>query len=317
MGKLILSCDTGIDDALAIAYAIGQKELELIGITVSYGMSFLENTYRNTRYLTRLMGSQVPVYMGSDRPIVREPRDYDKNSSRFHGDDGIGNLLGRFKPEDITGGVKEESVDFIIESIRTFGKELTLVTTGPLTDLARVVKKAPDLVGKIGSVVVMAGAVASPGNASPVKEANAGIDPEATKIVLESGLPLTLVGLDVTRKTLFTTKDLERWEGIGTEKSDFISNTMKYYLEAYRVYHPYLDGCALHDPLAVGVALHPQWITAVPMHLTCVTDGELEGRTCEDISRCSDETYDSKVALLVKNREFEKHFFEVVEAVLS
>lgn len=316
MGKLILSCDTGVDDALAIAYAVGQKELELIGITVSYGMSFIGNTYRNTRYLANLFHTDVPVYMGSAKPIVREGRDYKKHGSRFHGQDGVGNMLGDFLPEDIEGAEEKESVAFIIESIKTYGKELTLVTTGPLTDLARVVKTAPELVESIGSVVVMAGAVASPGNVNPVKEANVAEDPEAAKIVLESKLPLTLVGLDVTRKTLFTFEDLKRWEAMGTKSAEFLCGCMKYYLEAYRAYHPYLNGCALHDPLAVGLALHPEWMTAVPMHITCVTEGELEGRTCEDISRCGEETYDSKVALLVKNKEFESHFFKVVEEVL-
>lgn len=317
MKKLILSCDTGIDDALAIAYAIGQKELELIGITASYGMSVLGNTYRNTCYLTKLFQSEVPVYMGCANPLVREPRDYKKESSRFHGGDGLGNLLGDFVPEDVKGAKEEDAVTFIIDSIKKYGKDLTLVTTGPLTDLAKVIQKEPELCRQIGSVVVMAGAVASPGNINAAKEVNAAADPEATKIVLEADLPLTLVGLDVTRKTLFTNEDMKRWEQMGTKSAAFLSDSMKYYLEAYRVFHPYLKGCALHDPLAVGLAIHPEWMTAIPMHLTCVTEGEMEGRTCEDISRCSEETYTSQAAMLVKNKEFEAHFFEVVESILK
>lgn len=316
MGKLILSCDTGVDDALAIAYAIGQKELELIGITVSYGMSFVENTYRNTCYLSKLFHSDVPVYMGSAGPIIREPRDYRKDSSRFHGEDGIGNLLGDFCPEDIEGATKNDSIAYIIDSIKRYRKDLTLVMTGPLTDLAKVIQTAPEVVEQIGLVIVMGGAVACPGNANAVKEANVASDPEAAKIVLESQLPLTLVGLDVTRKTLFTYEDLKRWEDIGTESAVFLSESMKYYLEAYRIFHPYLKGCALHDPLAVGLAIHPEWMTAIPMHLTCETEGDMEGRTCEDISRCGEENYDSRAALLVKSRAFETHFFKVVEEVL-
>ena len=107
--KMILSVDTGIDDALAIAYAIGQQEMELIGITVSYGMSIVENTYRNTKKLVELLGAQVPVYMGSAVPIVRPGRDYKLAGSKIHGQDGMANQFGDYEPEDVAGAVVEES----------------------------------------------------------------------------------------------------------------------------------------------------------------------------------------------------------------
>ena len=153
--KMILSVDTGIDDALAIAYAIGQQEMELIGITVSYGMSIVENTYRNTKKLVELLGAQVPVYMGSAVPIVRPGRDYKLAGSKIHGQDGMANQFGDYEPEDVAGAVVEESVDYIIDSIHTYGKELVLVTTGPMTDLARVITKEPGILDQIGAVYSM------------------------------------------------------------------------------------------------------------------------------------------------------------------
>lgn len=316
MNKLILSCDTGVDDALAIAYTVGQSELELIGITVSYGMSLLENTYRNTNYIKRMLGSSVRVYMGSRGPLIRKPKDYVKEGSRFHGFDGLSNCLGQSKPEDMEDAVEEEAIDFIIDSIHRYKKELILVTTGPLTDLARVIQKDPSVMSEIGRVICMAGAVAAPGNIGHFKEANAALDPESSKIVLESALPLTLIGLDVTRKTLFTYEDWNRWKIMGTGSAQFLCKCLEGYLDAYKEYHPYLDGCALHDPLAVGAALHPEWFTTIPMHLTCITEGEAEGRTCEDLKRCADDCYNLEAALMVDNKAFEQHFFITVEQLL-
>lgn len=317
MKKMILSVDTGIDDALAIAYAIGQQEMELIGITVSYGMSIVENTYRNTKKLVALLGAQVPVYMGSAVPIVRPGRDYKLAGSKIHGKDGMANQFGDYVPEDIAGAVVEESVDYIIDSIHTYGKDLVLVTTGPMTDLARVITKAPSVLNEIGAVYSMVGALAAPGNVNPYKEANAGMDPEAVKLVLEAEAPLTVIGLDVTRKTLMSFADLQRWQAIGTRRADFLAKLVEYYLDAYRVMHPYLKGCALHDPLAVGAALHPEWITTIPMHLTCVTEGEADGRTCENLEKCDDIDYHTRGALFVDSAAFEKDFFTTVENVLA
>lgn len=142
------------------------------------------------------------------------------------------------------------------------------------------------------------------------------MDPEAVKLVLESNPPLTVIGLDVTRKTLMSFEDLRRWQEIGTEQAKFLSDCVAYYLEAYRVWHPYLKGCALHDPLAVGAAIHPEWITTIPMHMTCVTEGEADGRTCEDLEKCDDRNYRSCGAFFVDSRSFEADFFETVEKVL-
>ena len=223
MKKFILSVDTGIDDALAIAYAIGQKDLELIGITSSYGMSSVQNTYRNTKKIARLLGSDVPVYMGSEHPLSRPGRDYTKTGSFIHGADGMGNQYGQHTPEDVEGAVIESAVDFIIESVHKYKKELILVTTGPMTDLAKAILKDPSILDEIGYIYSMLGALAAPGNVTPYKEANAGMDPEAAKVVLEADAPLMVIGLDVTRKTLMSFDDLKRWQAMGTKRADFLS----------------------------------------------------------------------------------------------
>jgi len=318
MKKLILNCDTGIDDAFALAYAAGQRDMELIGVVASYGMSYVGNTYRNSKYILRLLGSQAPVYAGSEHPLSAPPRDYLEAESLFHGADGVANLLGQYTPEDLSGVQPEGGIDFIIESTRKYGKDLVLVTTGPLTDVARVLERAPWVGDEIGGIVSMVGALATPGNANPYMEANAALDPEAARKALEADPPLTVVGLDITRKTLFSRKDLERWQGIKTERAAFFSGCAAHYLKAYSIKHSYLPGCALHDPLAVGVAIHPEWVQTVPIHLTCELEGEARGRTCEDLARSSDNSPARTVgALRVDKTAFEREFFTIVESLLN
>lgn len=315
--KLLLCVDTGIDDALAICYAIGQTEMDFIGICVTYGMSVLENVYRNSKKFARLMGSDVPVYMGSSKPMIRPGRDYRTAPSFIHGRDGMGNQYGEHAPEDIAGAVEGEAIDKIIELVHEYKDQLVIVTTGPMTDIAKAVEKDPSILDEVGHIYSMVGALATPGNVTPYKEANAGADPEAVKFVLEKNPPLTVIGLDVTRKTLMSFADLEKWKAIGTERSKFMTAIVEFYLEAYRQWHPYLKGCALHDPLAVGAAIHPEWIRTIPMHLTCVCEGEADGRTCEDLTKCDDENYRTEGALFVDHRAFEKHFLETCEKILT
>jgi purine nucleosidase len=163
----------------------------------------------------------------------------------------------------------------------------------------------------------MAGALAAPGNVNHAAEANVMLDIDAARLVLESDLPLTLVGLDVTRKTLITGEDLARWAGIGTEAAGVLHAAAVVYLEAYRNRYPYLGGAALHDPLAVAAALRPEWFATAPMHLTVAAEGPAEGRTWEDLGRCGDSRYTTRGALWVDAGAFEADFFTRVEGLLK
>lgn len=317
MEKLLLSCDTGIDDALALAYAAGQNEMEFIGVCATYGVASIQNAYRNSRFVLSMLGCDVPVWMGSNKPLQRPELDYANRGSMFHGSEGLGNILPQAGMEDIEGATAGEAVDRIIELVHRYKKDLVIVTTGPLTDLARACQKDPSIIGMVGRVVSMGGAFATPGNSSPYAEANIRMDPEAAKLVLAMALPLTMVGLDVTRKTLLCNDDLARWRGMGTNAASTLANSVQTYLKAYAERYPYLAGCALHDPLAVGVALHPEWVTTLPMHATCITEGEAEGRTCEDLDRLAEKEYTTQCAFLLDTPKFENHFYETVETVLK
>lgn len=322
MGKKILySCDTGVDDALALAYLAAQEECEVVGVTCSFGMSYVGDVFRNTKEALRLFGcSEIPVVMGSDMPLSGEPVDY-SGGSKFHGMSGIGGVLPPSTPEDWGDAKPEDATDFIISMIEKYGKELCWVTSGPMTDMARVLRKDLSVAEKIGSVYVMGGALATPGNIGPVTEvvmeANVKIDVQACHEVLASQLPLVLVGLDVTRKTLFTYEDHERWHQIGTESALFLYEALKHYMNAYKQHHPYLNGCGLHDPLAVVAAIHPNILTTIPMHMVCFTEGPLRGRTVEDVWKCNDPEYHMEAAMFVDVKGFSEEFFGKVEAMLK
>ncbi len=319
--KILYSCDTGVDDALALAYLAAQEECEVIGVTCSYGMSYVGDVFRNTKEALKLFGKpEIPVVMGSETPLSGEKLDF-SGGSKFHGMSGIGGFFPPSTQEDWGDARPEDATDYIIRQIETYGKDLCWVTSGPMTDMARVLRKDPSVAEKVGSVYVMGGALAAPGNIGSatevVMEANVRLDVQACHEVLASRLPLVLVGLDVTRKTLFTYEDHERWHGIGTESAVFLYEILKHYLGAYKQFHPYLNGCGLHDPLAAVAAVHPEILTTIPMHLTCFTEGPLRGRTTEDVWQCGNPDYHMAGAMFVDVNAFQKEFFGKVEAMLE
>lgn len=295
--KVILDVDTGIDDALAIAYAVASPEIELLGITTTYGMVNVDFSTRNTLKVLEQLQSDLPVYKGSEKPLVRMRR----YSGTFHGKDGLGDTV-KTSPQRQASSL--HAVDYIIEQVRKYGKELTLITTGPLTNLAHAIIRDPDIVGMVGSVVSMGGAITTPGNVTKFAEANIYIDPHAAEIVLKSALPITLVGLDVTRKTVLTSEEVQNWRQKGTECSLFFADFTDYYIQAYKGNYPYLKGCALHDPLAVGVVTHPDLVKTLPMYLQVDLEDDSLGRTTEDLYRDSSEGPNIQVCLKVDAPRF-------------
>jgi len=300
--KIIMDVDTGIDDALAIAYAAASPEVELLGISTTYGMVSVDYTYRNTLKVLEYLGVDVPVYSGSDKPLVLS---CDHPGVRFHGEDGLGNAVGTVAKSEASA---VHAVDFLIEQIRKHGKELTLVTTAPLTNLAHAITKDPEITGMIGRVVTMGGAVTTPGNVSKFAEANIRLDPHAAQAVFQSELPITLVGLDVTRKTLLTRKNVEDWRVQGTPIGAFLADVTDFYLAAYEKHYPYLEGCALHDPLAVGVVTHPDLVRTLPMYIQVDLEDDALGRTTEDLYRKSPHGPNVDVCVDVDGQRFVELF---------
>ncbi|MHC0038809.1 nucleoside hydrolase [Pseudoneobacillus sp. C159] len=305
MKKVIMDVDTGIDDALAIAYAIALPEIDLLGITTSYGMVPVEYSYRNTKEVIKSLNQKIPVFKGSEKPLVRT-KEY---KGKIHGIDGLGETLG---PVTQTYESTKPAVDFIIEKVHEYENELTIVTTGPLTNLASAIQKAPEIVEKVGRIVSMGGAVSTPGNVTKFAEANIYIDPEAANLVLQSQLPITLVGLDVTRKTLLSKNEINKWRQKGTKTSLFFAQFTEFYIESYKKVHPFLEGCALHDPLAVGVAAFPEIVTTIPINLKVDLEGETRGRTTEDLNQINVNNSTTDVCLLVDEKRFREDFLRYI-----
>ncbi|MDU3175644.1 MAG: nucleoside hydrolase, partial [Corynebacterium striatum] len=223
--KVILDLDTGIDDALALAYALAHPGLELIGVTVTYGNVPVELGVRNTLVLLELLGAgDVPVFAG-EQPAGFQVKPI---SAFIHGRNGIGDVL--LPPP--RGQVQEESaVEFLCRAAREHGEDLVIIPTGPSTTIAAALKAEPALADT--RIVMMGGALTVPGNVTTWSEANVAQDPAATDFLFRTARDVTMVGLDVTLQTLLTTAETRQWRGLGTRAGRVYADMLDYYIRAY------------------------------------------------------------------------------------
>ncbi len=271
--RIILDVDTGIDDALAIVYALAHPDIALEAVTTVYGNINVDMATANTLGLLEAAGrSDIPVAAGAKRSLTRP---YNKTVSRIHGQNGFGGVelpKPKAAARDIWGP------DLLIEMARANPGEITLVPVGPMTNVAQALMKAPEIATLFKRIVLMGGTIWHPGVPripSPVADANFFNDPEAARIVLQSGAKITMVGMDVTMKTLFTEPMMDRIEEEGGFASQKCAEASRFYLAAYREQYPDISGCALHDPLAVAVALDPGLVTVESMQVDVECAGEL------------------------------------------
>ncbi|MFD2444999.1 nucleoside hydrolase [Bacillus sp. CGMCC 1.16607] len=300
MKPIIFDVDTGIDDALAMAYALNSPELEMLGFTTCFGNVSVEDATRNTLVVLEKLGKNVPVYSGANKPLVRKPKEFPKH---VHGDDGLGNT---FDKEPLAKAETETAVDYIIRQVKKLPNEITIISVGPLTNLALAVKKAPEIAGLVKEVVIMGGAVHTHGNVTPYSEANIYADPEAADCVFSSGLPVTLVGLDVTMQTLLPYSKLADWRALGTEAAAFLANMTEFYMGAYETFYPGIGGCALHDPLAVGVAIDSSFVKTEKLNVMVTLEENEYGRTVGT----PDGEPQIEVCIKVEADRFLEHFLE-------
>lgn len=311
--KLILDLDMGIDDALALAYALASPEVELVGITTTFGNVKVEQSAHNCLAVLDLLGRpEIPVYLGADRPLeATEPYTPPASTSLIHGKNGVGGASipdSPYEPVGATAVGGNAAVDYLIDAARTYGPELIYVTTGPLTNLARALERDRDAMMAIGRVVAMGGALTVPGNVSAGAEANIASDPEAADAVLRSGRHITMVGLDVTHRVVLTRRDTAAWTGSGTMAGCAFASMVEHYISSYEMNAPYLGGCALHDPLAVAVAIDPTLVGALACNLRVDQLGEYRGRTICDEHRLTEPQKSALVALTVDAPRFLNEF---------
>lgn len=307
--KMILDLDTGVDDALAIAYALADPEVDLIGIVSSYGNNLLDVCAENSLKLLELLGhTDIPVFKGLPHSCTTDHFDVMQVSKDIHGDNGIGDVE---LPAPSRALEEQSGVDFYIEAAHKYGKDLIIIPTGPMTNLAAALKKDPEIADLIGNVTFMGGALTVEGNVTPVAEANINQDPKAADEVMKSNLPLTMVGLDVTLRTLLTKNETKQWRELGTASGKAFADITDFYIDAY--YNLDIDkrGCALHDPLAVGVGIDPSFVSTISLFMKVVyQEGPYYGRTISDNAKLNDPNPNVKVAVNVDKERYLKAFMD-------
>lgn len=276
MKKVIYDCDTGIDDALAILLGVMGENIHFLGITTVTGnsnvMSSTENTLRVLNLLEKegFLKNKIPVYKGAEEPLEYKATD----AKEFHGSDGMGDSsLPRIPEDEVMKLIQKESAsDFIVDTSKEY-EGITIVTTGPLTNLAMAILSGELNRENIEEVIVMGGAINEPGNITISAEFNIYADPQAANIVFNSGLPITLVPLDVTHKVMLTPHDLETFFPIKGKVTQFVSEIVEPYQRNY-IAKAGAYGCPLHDPLAMGICSNKGLVFKVPMCVLVVENSE-------------------------------------------
>jgi inosine-uridine nucleoside N-ribohydrolase len=274
---VLIDCDPGQDDAIALLLALASPELEVLGVTTVAGNQTLDRTTANALRVLELAGrSDVPVASGADRPLVREL----VVAADAHGESG---LDGPALPPPTARPLDSHAIDFLAERLLTAERPPTLVALGPLTNVALLLARHPRAAARIERLVLMGGAIAA-GNMTPSAEYNVWVDPEAAARVFESGLELTMVGLDVTNQAVLTAEHADRLRGAGPV-GDAVAAMLDFYGDFYRRAYEY-EGAPLHDAVAVAHVVRPGLLTTAERHVAVDTRSGLgRGRTVVDMRR--------------------------------
>jgi inosine-uridine nucleoside N-ribohydrolase len=264
MRKIILDCDPGHDDAIAIVLAHANPEVKLLAVTTVAGNQTLAKTTLNARRVMTLAGIHgVPLAAGADRPLMREPI----VAGEIHGESG---LDGYDFPAPAIDVDPRHASDLIIEIL--LGEErVTLVPTGPLTNVALAIRKQPAILPKIEEIVLMGGS-ASMGNVTPAAEFNIYADPEAAEIVFRAGVPVTMVGLDLTHQARLTPEIVNRIRGVKNTVADMAVGLITFFSSTYKNRFGF-DAPPLHDPCAVARVINPAIVCSRPANVVVETRG--------------------------------------------
>ena len=257
--KIILDCDPGHDDAVALLLAARHPAIELLAVTTVAGNQSVDKTTRNALKVLSLANLRhIPVARGIDRPLVRPP----KHAPDIHGESGMD---GPSLPEPDFGPVAAHAVDLLIELLLNSDGDITLVHTGPLTNIAAAIRKQPAILPKIKAISLMGGAIGL-GNVTPKAEFNIYADPEAAAIVFACGRPLTVSTLEVTHQALATEAVVSRLRSANLRVANFVADLLVFFDETYRRVFGF-EAPPLHDPCAVAAVIDPDILKADMMHV--------------------------------------------------
>lgn len=273
--KIILDCDTGHDDAIALMVAAGSPVIDLLGVTVVAGNAELEKTLPNTLHVCQHLSLDVPVYGGCSKPLVRKQI----TAGDVHGKTGLDGPV--FEP--LTYAAQpQHAVNYLVETLRRSQGDITLCPVGPLTNIAMALRMAPEIAGKIRRIVLMGGAVGT-GNTTPAAEFNIFADPEAAHIVFSSGVPITMMGLDLTNQALATPPIIDRMRAIGNKAGNLFGDIMSFTLHSQAVNG--LSAGPVHDVTTIAWLIDPSIFQTQEMFVEVdLSHSSSYGRTNCDIN---------------------------------
>jgi pyrimidine-specific ribonucleoside hydrolase len=294
--RVIIDCDPGHDDMMAIMLASASDQIDLLGVTTVAGNQTGDKTFENALRILTLINEEVPIARGADKPLLRDL----VTAPEFHGQSG---LDGAELPMPGIKALEIDAVDFIINMLEESLEKIVLVPTGPLTNIAMVLLKNPGIKHKIERIVLMGGAMHD-SNVTPVAEFNIYVDPEAARIVFDSGVPITMVGLDVTNKALMSFEEIEGIEKANGVISSKVGPLLNFFANANKKIFG-LNGAPIHDALAVASVIDPTVIGTKFLNVQVEVSSELtRGCTVVDIYGATDRSPNVDVALEVDTPKF-------------
>ena len=286
--KLIIDTDPGIDDAMAILYAIAAPEIDLLGLTTVFGNVTTPKATRNALYLLEQAGIEIPVAEGLHRPRIGPPF---PPTSAVHGAEGFGTLA---VPTPQRRALVETAPEYLVRMARAHQGELLLCPIGPLTNIAAAMELDPSFCSNLKGMVVMGGSLRAGGNITPAAEANFYHDPDAADFVLRHGCNITLVGLDVTNRVICPRSFFARLASESPKMGGLLHDMAEFYIDFYETVGKFA-GCGMHDPSALVACIAPELFTTEPHALRVALSGDRSGEmiavansTAQAVNVCTD-----------------------------
>lgn len=271
---VIIDCDPGYDDALALVLALGNDTLDIRAITAVAGNVPLERTYKNAIRICQFFGKEIRIGCGAVKPLVREL----ETGEMVHSPSGLG---GVSIPEEVPMPEKKNAIDLIVEVLQNAKEPVTLIPLGPLTNIALFVSQYPELKNRIQEIVIMGGA-AHEGNRTASAEFNIYADAEAARIVFDSGIPIVMAGLDVTNDFQILPDTFSSYRDMG-RTGVFVSEILERYFDFYQTLGGKFQGPAIHDMIPIAYVIDPSTCTGKEYHVDVECKGEFTyGRTVVD-----------------------------------
>ncbi|SHF23685.1 pyrimidine-specific ribonucleoside hydrolase RihA [Caloramator proteoclasticus] len=306
--SVIIDCDPGHDDAIALLMAFASEKLDVKAVTVVAGNQTIEKTFKNALKVLSFAGINIEVSKGSEKPLFRNLI----VAPEVHGDSG---LDGPSIPDPILLPSKRNAVETIIDILNKSEDKVTIIPTGPLTNIAKVLLVYPEAKEKIERITMMGGSCIA-GNWTPAAEFNILVDPEAAKIVFDSGIPITMCGLDVTHKAQIYRNEIEKIRNIGNKVATMVAELLDFFSKFHEQVNDKFGfkGSPLHDPVAVAAVIDPTLIKTKLCHVDIETKGEFTtGATVVDYYDVLQKQKNVEVALDIDRERFIELLYELLK----